>query len=502
MGRKILLVTAEAQRYDGLGFNGGMVASTPVIDRLAAGGITYHRAHATSTAVAESLASLLEGRHPVALRGGTGGRSRQACRTVASVLSEHGYRSAVVGRFELPERGASLSPGRRSPLCAEGVLRHGFEHAETVRRLGEGSSDWGSWIRAYAPELSDGGPSEGASEPARALAGDTGLVGTGYSAIPPELYHADWTAERAIAWLAGLGDAEDWFCWLSFADPGYPWTPPAEEARRVAWRDLPLPPGHPGSAARCRRVLAEKPQHWLDHLDGLAAGLTDAPKGFVPAWTTLDQVREVNALVAAQAQLVDRALGRVLDYVRARGWDPTTDIVYTAASGGLQGDFGLLFAGPFAADGLLRVPLVWRPAPNERVPPASIRAPVSLTDVAPTLCAIAGVRAPWAMDGSLLPLREEQAQADAALSALGSSSSPVRGVAVFADGWLAAHYGAGELVVEGSGELYDLRDDPLQRRNRFADPSCRTRRAELLSLLAARGNRAARAASEVEVASA
>ena len=40
MGRKILFVTTDQQRYDSLGCNGGTIARTPVVDRLAADGIT------------------------------------------------------------------------------------------------------------------------------------------------------------------------------------------------------------------------------------------------------------------------------------------------------------------------------------------------------------------------------------------------------------------------------------------------------------------------------
>jgi len=40
MGRKILLVTTDQQRYDTLGCNGGTLARTPVVDALAALGCT------------------------------------------------------------------------------------------------------------------------------------------------------------------------------------------------------------------------------------------------------------------------------------------------------------------------------------------------------------------------------------------------------------------------------------------------------------------------------
>ena len=38
MGRKILFVTTDQQRYDTLGCNGGTLARTPVVDALAAAG--------------------------------------------------------------------------------------------------------------------------------------------------------------------------------------------------------------------------------------------------------------------------------------------------------------------------------------------------------------------------------------------------------------------------------------------------------------------------------
>ena len=47
--RNILFITTDQQRYDSLGCNGGTVARTPVVDRLAAEGITYRRAYNQNT---------------------------------------------------------------------------------------------------------------------------------------------------------------------------------------------------------------------------------------------------------------------------------------------------------------------------------------------------------------------------------------------------------------------------------------------------------------------
>ena len=50
--------------------------------------------------------------------------------------------------------------------------------------------------------------------------------------------------------------------------------------------------------------------------------------------------------------------------VDRRGWTADTDVFFTTDHGELQGDFGLMFKGPFHTDSLMRLPMVWRPAPS------------------------------------------------------------------------------------------------------------------------------------------
>ena len=49
------------------------------------------------------------------------------------------------------------------------------------------------------------------------------------------------------------------------------------------------------------------------------------------------------------------------------------------------------------------------------------------------------------------------------------------------DGWVCTAYLPGTMHDGTEGELYDLVDDPLQRHNRWEDPSQRSRRADLLA---------------------
>ena len=83
----------------------------------------------------------------------------------------------------------------------------------------------------------------------------------------------------------------------------------------------------------------------------------------------------------------------MLDRIAERGWGEDLDVVFTTDHGELQGDFGLLFKGPYHVDALMRLPLVWRPAPSSRTAPRWSTAPVGLVDLAPTFCAIAGIDA-------------------------------------------------------------------------------------------------------------
>src|SRR5699024_2065463 len=117
--------------------------------------------------------------------------------------------------------------------------------------------------------------------------------------------------------------------------------------------------------------------------EGRVPNIDGAPANFVPAQLTHDQVREINALVHMKNELIDEACGRVLDVLDARGWDQDTDIIFTTDHGELQGDYGLLYKGPFHVDALMRLPMIWRPAPSAGVAASVVDEPVGQVDLAP-----------------------------------------------------------------------------------------------------------------------
>jgi arylsulfatase A-like enzyme len=502
MGRKILLVTTDQQRYDTLGCNGGMLARTPVVDRLSAAGIRYERAHPQSVVCMPSRSTIVTGQHPSTHGVWMNGVPLPVdAPSVAAVLQRAGYRTALVGKAHFEPFLDPFSRFAENGLAATGQEtmqdrwfdgtigpHRGFEHLEFATHGATGPLHYARWLTEHHPEAVGlyYPPLDGSLEVNAAGGGDTGAPQVQHNPIARDWYHTDWVADRTIAWLDSLDADADWFCWMSFPDPHHPWDPPESEMHRVDWREVPLPAAYPESAAERERILDGKPRHWRQWYDGTLVSNYEAPKDWVPATLTGDQVREVNARNAVECELIDEALGRVLGHIGARGWDSETDVVFTTDHGELQGDFGLLFKGPYHVDGLMRLPLIWRPAPSAGEAPAVVTAPVGLVDLAPTFCAMAGVDAPEWMQGAALPLDDADAGARGFERVLTEWDSELFGVGVHlrtitSAGWVCTTYGPG-LVHDGTeGELYQLDDDPREYENRWDDPALQALRSDLLA---------------------
>lgn len=492
VSRNILLITTDQQRYDSLGCNGGTVASTPAIDGLAAAGLNYQRAHCQNVVCMPARASILTGQYPRTNGVWNNGVPLPAdAPSIAQYLSEHGgYRTALIGKghFEPVVDIHGVFPENLMALAGSTGPYRGFDHVELVfhnpqlRRW-----HYDLWLQEHGPQwieqfypavyLTGQKPSVGG--------GDTGAVQVWDNPIPRELYHTDWVVERTIARLDELPGDAPWFVWMSFPDPHHPWDLPSRERERVRWRDLDLPAAYPGSPQRAAEILADRPPHWLSYFNGaLPNPEGGSPRGWSAAGMDPDQLREIDAAIHAKNELIDEGVDRVLSTVRNRGWDDRTDVFFTTDHGELQGDLGLLFKGPFHVDGLMRVPMIWRPAPLAGVEPATVTAPVGQIDLAATFCEIAGVPIDPAIQGRPLPTGE----ADGKGFVLTEWDSQLPEVdlhlrTAYHDGWVATTYEASSTCQGDEGELYDLTEDPHQWVNRWSDPAAQARRTELVDLI-------------------
>jgi len=132
-----------------------------------------------------------------------------------------------------------------------------------------------------------------------------------------------------------------------------------------------------------------------------------------------------------------------------------------------QGDFGLLFKGPYHVDALMRLPFIWKPAGFDK--PTTVNAPVGHLDLAPTFCEVAGIGTPDYVEGRRLPLSDDQAvDRDYVLTEWDSEHGPVdmHLKSIYRrDGWLCTAYEKSALYAGTEGELYNLHDDPDQLDN-------------------------------------
>ena len=194
------------------------------------------------------------------------------------------------------------------------------------------------------------------------------------------------------------------------------------------------------------------------------------------------------AAFCKQLALGDRALGQILDCVRAGGRRDDTLVLFTVDHG-----VDLPRAKQTLYDSGVQTPLVfWGPA---WLGTAKIETLSSHCDILPTVCEIAGVRTPEGLDGvSLLPAMESGARAREAVffeKGWDNPNEPMRGMRTerykyirnFRPGWpipavhdfikacgkeayLRAYAGS----VRPPEEIYDVSEDPAELQNLAGRP--------------------------------
>ncbi|HKI74138.1 MAG TPA: sulfatase-like hydrolase/transferase [Pseudomonadales bacterium] len=493
MKRNILLITTDQMRFDAIGCNGGQVARTPIIDSLARQGINYTRAHNQNVVCMPARATIITGQH-VATHGVwmNGVALPEDTPTIAHHLHEHGYRTALLGKAHFEPWLGDPGVFFENRMASEGNNgpHRGFERMELANHFLEGHSHYDRWIEANHKDLKpDFYPMVTNRGQNTASRGETGALQVWPTNIPKEVYHTDWVADRTINWFRELDGTEPFFCWMSFPDPHHPWDPPASECSRVNWRDVPLPSLYSADKADNERLLADKPKHWYAYYDASLWTNVEAPLDFIPRDLTADQVREINAMNHIENELIDEAIGRVLGWLREHGRLDNTDVFFTADHGELQGDFGLMFKGPYHVDALMRLPFIWQPASSANVSPDHVTLPVGHLDLAATFCEIAGIETPTWVEGKPLPVSNQQAEQTGRENVLTEWDSEHGPIDIHIKsiynkaGWLATTYEKGHLYGGSEGELYNMNDDPEQRVNRWDDKSCRGLRDDLIRTL-------------------
>jgi arylsulfatase A len=133
----ILLIQADDLGYGDLSVYGQMQFQTPELDRLAQDGTRFRQYYAGSTVCAPSRAALMTGIHTghAWIRGNADIPLRSEDVTIARVLSDAGYRTAVIGKWGLGTAGTSGQPDRQGFGYSFGFLDHRHAHRQYTDHL-------------------------------------------------------------------------------------------------------------------------------------------------------------------------------------------------------------------------------------------------------------------------------------------------------------------------------------------------------------------------------
>src|SRR5215213_8873584 len=133
----VLLIQADDLGYGDLSAYGQARFETPALDRLAREGIRFTQYYAGSTVCAPSRTTLMTGLHTghTWIRGNGDIPLRLEDVTIAEVLREAGYRTAVIGKWGLGVPGTTGQPDRQGFDYAFGFLDHRHAHRQYTDHL-------------------------------------------------------------------------------------------------------------------------------------------------------------------------------------------------------------------------------------------------------------------------------------------------------------------------------------------------------------------------------
>lgn len=344
----ILFILTDQHHPRVAGFAGDPVVQTPNLDRLAARSVQFDTAICSSPCCTPSRMSLLTGKdihHCSAWNNHWVIFPEHV--TWPAHFASHGYRTCLVGKMHFG--GADQMQGfQHRPY---GDLRHGLGHQPDPIDL----------FPAYH------GPTK-----------------VGVTDIPESLLQENITTRETLAYLLEHHDREPaapWFCCASYSRPHSPYTAPGRYLRRYRGKVEPI----------------DLPDDFKQRLDPYSRRIYDGEPG--RDLTPEESVRAREAYYAC-VDFVDDCIGELLDGLEKAGVLENTIVIYSSDHGDMIGQHGL-WGKCVPYDGSIGVPLLISGPEAAGVRPGHHRVqhPISLMDLFPTTCRLAGIDVPEGLDG-------------------------------------------------------------------------------------------------------
>ncbi len=492
----ILLITSDQQHFSTLGCINPAIR-TPALDRLAAEGMRFDRAYCPNPLCSPSRASILTGQYPAWHGCWTlGTKLDEQAPTVSGMFTEAGYATHLIGKAHLqPLR----SDPRQTSLECQPTLRdldfwrrftgpwYGFERIELARNHGDEShvgQHYAAWMedkglkdwREYFQPLP--GEERGRYCPPAPPRPDRYYDRSDRTwKLPEEFHYSVWTAERTLANIeAALGNGKPFFTWASFHDPHPPYIVPEPWASMYDPADMELPAFDPAEFESMPPAHREalKPHGVADF-----SPWQETPHGnhgFHSHEHDPESLRIDMACYYGMTSFMDAQIGRILEGLDRLGVADNTLVLFTTDHGHFLGHHGLIAKGAFHYEDLLKLPYLVR-WPG-RVPAGqSSEAIQSLVDLAPSFLGAAGLEIPGRMQGvNQLDVWQGRAPSARNWAICENRHQPTK---LHLRTFITDRYKITIYRGETYGELFDLVEDPEERRNLWDDPAHRPVRAEL-----------------------
>ena len=428
----IIFILTDDQRYDELGFLNPDL-QTPNIDRLAKGGVHFKNAFVTTSLCSPSRASILTGlyAHAHGVVDNLKQELQPGIRFFPQDLQDDGYETAYIGKWHM-----GLHSDKRQP---------GFDH--WVSFAGQGN---------YLP--TDGSP-----------------INVNGKRVPQQGYITDELTDYAMEWLDQRKGSAPFFLYLSHKAVHANFTP--AERHRELYADVSIE--LPGTAAETPEAIKNKPM-WVRNQRNSWHGVDFAYH------SDLD-IREYRREYRRSLAAVDDSVGRILDWVAARGIAENTIVVFMGDNGFMFGEHGLIDKRN-AYEASMRVPLLVY-APTRFRGGTVVDSMIANIDIAPTLLSWAEVTVSRPMHGR-----------DFTALANGDDVNDWRDEIYYEYFWnwvfpqtptvFALRTSNFKLIqyhgIWDTDELYNMRTDPEERINLIGDPdykdTVRRMRARLYQL--------------------
>jgi arylsulfatase A-like enzyme len=270
---------------------------------------------------------------------------------------------------------------------------------------------------------------------------------------PKEMTVDGAVGEQAVKTLNNLTRQDQpWHLAVGFFGPHDPYSAPSEYTERYAPRSIPEPPNRQDS-------LEDRPALYRRHRREL--------------WDRIDWPDQAKAISRywASCAMVDDYVGRLMRILDETGQADNTLVIFTSDHPDMMASHGMFLKGIYPYEAGWRIPLIMRWPGRFPAGRKESDAYVSLLDIAPTILTAAGLPVWDDADGAPLQDLIDQPTPEERQSFYGEFHG---GEYYYAQRvlWARDH----KLVFNSfdEDELYDLKNDPHERRNLAGDPAHRS----------------------------